>query len=77
MARLVEGSPKMATEVFYADIDLSSRNPSCWTSHLLFTMHGLHHAHGSQHTCLLLTMYNPLIPRLVVSHFDWRLSLLL
>eukprot|EP00983_Pelagomonas_calceolata_P119116 1160570-Pelagomonas_calceolata.AAC.5 len=32
-------------KVFHADISLSSRNPSCWTSHLLFAMNGLHHAH--------------------------------
>eukprot|EP00983_Pelagomonas_calceolata_P021451 672238-Pelagomonas_calceolata.AAC.1 len=31
---------------FHADISLSSRNPSCWTSHVLSAMNGLHHAHS-------------------------------
>eukprot|EP00983_Pelagomonas_calceolata_P059605 1146000-Pelagomonas_calceolata.AAC.1 len=34
------GSPLLQKD-FHADISLSSRNPSCWTSHLLFAMNGL------------------------------------
>eukprot|EP00983_Pelagomonas_calceolata_P117363 1160407-Pelagomonas_calceolata.AAC.2 len=36
-------------KVLHADIELSSMNFSCWTSHLSFSMNGLHHVHGFQH----------------------------
>ena len=36
-------------KVFCADISLSHRNPSCWTSHLLLATNGLLHAHKFQH----------------------------
>eukprot|EP00983_Pelagomonas_calceolata_P000032 907-Pelagomonas_calceolata.AAC.1 len=35
-------------KVFHADISLSPRDSSCWTSHLLSAMHGLHHVHHFQ-----------------------------
>eukprot|EP00983_Pelagomonas_calceolata_P021711 680265-Pelagomonas_calceolata.AAC.1 len=35
-------------KVIHADISLSPRNSSCWTSHPLSAMNGLHHAHHFQ-----------------------------
>eukprot|EP00983_Pelagomonas_calceolata_P038131 1136684-Pelagomonas_calceolata.AAC.1 len=35
-------------KVLHADISLIPRNSSCWTSHLLSAMNGLHHAHHFQ-----------------------------
>eukprot|EP00983_Pelagomonas_calceolata_P001127 38879-Pelagomonas_calceolata.AAC.1 len=36
-------------KVFHADVSLSPRNFSCWSSHLLYAVNGSHHAHHFQH----------------------------
>eukprot|EP00983_Pelagomonas_calceolata_P090288 1157401-Pelagomonas_calceolata.AAC.10 len=45
---LIHCNSPLFQKVFHAGISLSSRNPSCWTSHELFAMNGLHHARGFQ-----------------------------
>eukprot|EP00983_Pelagomonas_calceolata_P079913 1154907-Pelagomonas_calceolata.AAC.2 len=45
---LIHCNSPLLQKDFHADTSLSSRNPSCWTSHVLFAMHGLRHAHGFQ-----------------------------
>eukprot|EP00983_Pelagomonas_calceolata_P067684 1149571-Pelagomonas_calceolata.AAC.3 len=41
-------SPSSTKIVLRAEISLSSRISSCWTSYLLFATNGVHHAHGFQ-----------------------------
>eukprot|EP00983_Pelagomonas_calceolata_P038506 1136811-Pelagomonas_calceolata.AAC.3 len=46
---LIHCNSPFLQEAIHADVDHSSRNPSCWISHLLFAMNGSPHAHGFQH----------------------------
>eukprot|EP00983_Pelagomonas_calceolata_P038552 1136828-Pelagomonas_calceolata.AAC.4 len=45
---LIHCNSPLLQKVVHAGISISSRNITCWTSHLVFATNGLHHAHGFQ-----------------------------